>query len=201
MEPEHPIAPKARSLRVHGIFVKNATKVGIVATKAAFLLRNIFSRQRSSKESSSGPSKKLTKQQKEIKKLDKLVETSHELLAQATTVFPFTLFPDTVSIDRNKVNIQRRQFFMTGEVLSVAFEDISKVSSSVGPFFGSLSVAMAMKPDDEIVVKYLWRHDAIRLKRILQGYMIALKNEVDCNSLGKEELLDKLMELGKDLHG
>ena len=33
------IAPKARSLRVHGLFVKSATKLGIVAIKASFLIR------------------------------------------------------------------------------------------------------------------------------------------------------------------
>jgi hypothetical protein len=35
--------------------------------------------------------------------LSRIVSHSHEVLATATTVFPFTWFPDTVTVDREKL--------------------------------------------------------------------------------------------------
>src|SRR6266568_619758 len=40
-------------------------------------------------------------------RLEKVVQQSHEILASANTVFPITLFPDTIFVDRTKVTIIR----------------------------------------------------------------------------------------------
>lgn len=248
------IVPKARSLMVHGAFVKTATKVGIAATKAPFLIKKIIKRegkrpnygnnadpakpkrqstdnpatttdrrdakgdsaqqaglkpkintdqpknnkQQENTEENSGQKSKETTKEEEVQKLEKLVENSHEVLIEASTVFPFTLFPDTITIDRNKINIHRRSFFFVEDVMSLQFDEITKVSCGVGPIFGSLSLALRMKPDEEMVINTFWRKDAIRLKRILQGYLIALNEDIDCNKLDKNELLEMLTKLGTD---
>jgi hypothetical protein len=136
---------------------------------------------------------------------DELVQalgSSKGVLIRATTVFPLTLFPDTIAVDRSKVTITRRNFFWSGEVASLAIEDIFNVSASVGPFFGKLTITTRFsgsdQPSDELFeVNHFWREDALRLKRIIQGYLIALKKKVDTSVLSDKELTDSLDELGK----
>lgn len=136
---------------------------------------------------------------KALKALKKLVVRSHEVLASATAVFPFDLFPDTISVDRTKVTITKRTFFWSSEVISIRIEDILNVSTSVGPFFGSVTVASrVMSTEDHFETNYFWRKDAIHLKHIIQGYVIAQHNKIDVAHLSRQDLIKALFELGHD---
>lgn len=131
--------------------------------------------------------------------LKKIVARSHEILMAVNTVFPITLFPDTVTVDRTKVTITRRDFFFTSDVMSIRIEDVLNVSASVGPLFGSLTIASrVMSTIDHFQISHLWRSDAIRLKHIIQGYVIAQHNNIDTAHLKKKELIETLIELGHD---
>ena len=131
--------------------------------------------------------------------LQKIVSQSHQVLMSANTVFPISLFPDTVTVDRTKVTITRRDFFWSSDVLSIRIEDVLNVSASVGPLFGSLTVASrVMSTIDHFQIRHLWRNDAIRLKHIIQGYVIAQHNKIDTAHLTKDQLIETLLELGLD---
>lgn len=133
------------------------------------------------------------------KDLREIVSQSHEVLMAANTVFPLTLFPDTVVVDRTKVTVTRRDFFWSSDVMSIRIEDVLNVSAGVGPFFGSLTIASrVMSTTDHFQINHFWRNDAIRLKHIIQGYVIAQHNNLDTAHLSKQELIDTLMELGSD---
>lgn len=139
------------------------------------------------------------KEQKKVNDLKKIVKLSHEVLMTANTVFPITLFPDTVTVDRTKITITRRDFFWSADVLSIRIEDVLNVSATVGPLFGSLTIASrVMSTTDHFVIRHLWRNDAIRLKHIIQGYVIAQHNKIDTAHLNTKELVDTLIELGHD---
>lgn len=133
------------------------------------------------------------------KKLEKILAESNEVLASATTIFPLTLFRDDIVLDRNKVTITRRNFFWSSEVMSIRIEDVLNVTSSVGPFFGSVTIAgRVLSSEDHFTVNNFWRHDAIHLKHIIQGYVIAQHNDIDCAHLPKDELIATLSKLGHD---
>lgn len=133
------------------------------------------------------------------KDLRKIVSQSHEVLVSANTVFPLSLFPDTVTVDRTKVTITKRDFFWSSDVMSIRIEDVLNVSASVGPLFGSLTVASrVMSTIDHFQINHFWRNDAIRLKHIIQGYVIAQHNNIDTAHLSKNDLIDTLLELGID---
>lgn len=133
------------------------------------------------------------------KDLRKIVSQSHEVLVSANTVFPIALFPDTVTVDRTKVTITKRDFFWSSDVMSIRIEDVLNVSASVGPLFGSLTVASrVMSTIDHFQINHFWRNDAIRLKHIIQGYVIAQHNNIDTAHLSKDELTETLLELGID---
>lgn len=133
--------------------------------------------------------------------LTNAIEGSTQVLATATTVWPMTMFPDTITIDREKVTIATRSFFKTAEVMSTRIEDILNVTANVGPLFGSIKiVSRIFSPDRPYTIDHLWKADALRIKRVMQGYIIALKKDIDCQPLATEELSNMLDELGKDDH-
>ena len=138
--------------------------------------------------------------QQVAQELNKAISNTSEALASATTVFPFTLFPDTVTIDREKLTVAHRVFFAIGEVVSIRIQDILNVTADVGPFFGSLRITTRFfdRKTKPYVVNYLWRSDAMRMQRILHGYMTALQKGIDCSALNTKELATMLDQLSKD---
>jgi len=133
------------------------------------------------------------------KSLQQIVEESHEILAKATTVFPFTLFPDKVVLDRTKVTIVQRNFFWSEDMISIRIEDVLNVRVTTDMMFGSLSIASrVMNSTDHFQIKFLWKKDALHLKHIIQGYVIAQHNKIQLSHLPKDELIKNLIELGHD---
>jgi nucleotidyltransferase/DNA polymerase involved in DNA repair len=127
------------------------------------------------------------------------IRGSNQVLARAQTVL--ALFPDTMIIDRAKVTVTKRQFFRTADVMSVRIEDILNATCTVGPFFGTVTLVSRVMNDDQITtIGRFWRADAKRLKRVLQGYIIALQRGIDCSSLETRELAGMLEKLGADNH-
>jgi len=122
---------------------------------------------------------------------------AHKPLFTTRTVFPFVLFPDTIVVDRTKLTVTRRSFFWTAEVMSIRIEDILNVTADVGPLFGSVKIATRFfSKEKPYVVNYLWRNDALKIKRIVQGCIIATKNGIDYSTLESEQLAVLLDELG-----
>lgn len=132
------------------------------------------------------------------RQLSQAVNATQETLLEATTVFPFTLFPDTVIVDREKLTVTHRIFFQVAEVMSIRIDDVLNVTADVGPFFGSLKISTRFfdrrKP---YKVNYLWREDALRIKRVMQGCIIARQKDIDCTAFGAKELADMLDQLGQ----
>jgi hypothetical protein len=102
-------------------------------------------------------------------------------------------------VDRTKVTITRRDFFWSSDVMSFRIEDVLNVAASTGPLFGSLTIASrVMSSVDHFKITNFWRSDAIKLKQIIQGYVIAQHNKIDTAHLDKRDLIETLMELGHD---
>lgn len=149
--------------------------------------------------------------QKEIKKvetslsrLDKSTEKligmalkAHDILFRANTVFPFNLFPDTVTVDREKLTIANRFFFATAKITSVPIRDILSVEADVGPFFGSIQLTSRYFFTNPRSVTFLRRKDALDLQRLLQGYIIAHEQHIDCSKMDAQQLKILLEDLGR----
>jgi hypothetical protein len=131
------------------------------------------------------------------------VGKSQDVLIQSSTVFPFTLFPDTLTVDRIKVTIAKRHFFKVATMSYIRIEDILSVTPNFGPFFASLKIISNAPADNDspYTISYLPRNDALKINRILKGYRIVLDKNIDVSALTNEELvatLDKLSEDGTD---
>lgn len=132
--------------------------------------------------------------------LRKIVRKSHQLLASAQTVIlPINLFPDSVTVDRTKVTITKRTFFWSSSVISIRIEDVLNIACSTGPIFGSLTVSSrVMNSTDHYEIDYFWRKDALYLKQLIQGYVIAQHNQIETSHLDRRELVKTLLDLGND---
>ncbi|HSX33746.1 MAG TPA: hypothetical protein VLF91_05425 [Candidatus Saccharimonadales bacterium] len=133
-----------------------------------------------------------------VEQLRQAVDTAQEVLVRADTVFPFTLFPDTVVVDREKITVSHRFFFRVAEVMSIGIDDILNVAADVGPLFGALKVTTRFYNEKKpYSVNYLWRSDALAIKQLLQGYIIARKKNVDLEPLPTSDLRTVLTQLGQ----
>jgi hypothetical protein len=131
--------------------------------------------------------------------LHQAIEGSGEVLATSTTVF--SIFPDTLTIDRAKLTVTKRKFWMSAEVMSIRIEDVLNVTAALGPVFGSVSFTSRIFNNEKpYVINRFWREDAMHMKRILQGYIIAMQRGIDCSALTTPELAHMLDQLGEDNH-
>jgi hypothetical protein len=131
------------------------------------------------------------------KQLDTIVNDSQDILISVRTAFPFDIFPDTVAVDRTQVTITHRRFIMMGGITSIRIQDILNVTADVGPFFGLLTISTRyFDPDRPYQVRMLWRDDALKLKSVINGLVVAYKDAVDASQVASVELLDKAAELG-----
>jgi hypothetical protein len=130
-------------------------------------------------------------------KLIDITEKAHDVLYEAETVFPFTPFPHTISIDREKLTIASRSFFRVAQILTVPLTSMISAEVSVGPFFGAVKMTSKYFVDNTHLVRYLWRHDAVEIHRLLQGYIIAHERDLEMHEIEKEDLKTLLTDLGQ----
>ncbi|MFZ1360947.1 MAG: hypothetical protein WAS27_02930 [Candidatus Saccharimonadales bacterium] len=218
-----PSVPQRNVTSSYGFLVRLSQRMGTIATRSFVDVRGLFSRdgltssterllsgvnrlrsQQSAEEASSdttNTSHQARADEDEMvatqRSFETIINQSHEILAQANTVFPMTLFPDTVIVDRTKISFIRRDFFWASDTMTFRIEDVLNAEVSVGPLFGSLTIASrVMSTTDHFRINYFWRKDATYLKEIIQGYIIARHNNIDTTHLTKEQLIRTLSELG-----
>lgn len=129
-------------------------------------------------------------------KLIDLAEKSHDKLFEADTVFPFTLFPDTVTLDREKLTIANRSFFRVAKIIAVPITSLVSAEADVGPFFGSIHMTSKYFLDNTHHLNFLWRKDAEQLQRLLQGYIIAHERGIDVTEINMDDVRVLLEDLG-----
>lgn len=135
----------------------------------------------------------------------KTITERHEIeILRAKTVFPFTLFPDTLVIDTTKITIASKELFATEYVVTIPLKDLSDVTIQTVLFLGTLVVkympqssSPGMNEPVEIRIANLKREDAIKAKNILKGALVAKAEEINIAVLPPEEVVKVLEKFGK----
>lgn len=138
-----------------------------------------------------------TNEKKATKKLDGLVSGSVRVLLDIQSVFPFDFFPDDVIVDEVKVSVFTKFFFWSREVRSIEYKDIFNVVVQQGMFFAKLEIVDRYFSQQTIVVDFLKVKDAMKARRIIQGMIIAHKEDIELHALSKEKLIEKLELIGR----
>ncbi len=147
------------------------------------------------------PGKQVTVARKKVdkpkaKEIRKFARNADEIIYDATSVFPFQLFPDTITIDREKVTIAHRVFFRVANIISINVNDTLSVEADVGPFFGRVLLSSRYFSKDPQAITWLSRSAAIKTQRIIQGYVVAHQEKIDCSRIEKKELANLLEKMG-----
>lgn len=170
------------------IFVNIVSAINRVITERRLRLKSL-------------PNLFLARRNKDIdeEKLIGITTGASDVLIKANTVFPFVLFPDSICMDRQKLTIVHRAFFSTANTISVQIDDILNVESNVGPFFGSLHLQSKYFINNVKSINFLSRSNAIKIQRLIQGYMIAHHRKIDCSTIEKNRLIVLLNDLGQQM--
>ncbi|MBX4188965.1 hypothetical protein KW792_02590 [Candidatus Saccharibacteria bacterium] len=130
-------------------------------------------------------------------KLIDITEKAQDVLFTAETVFPFTLFPDTITLDREKLSVVNRFFFRVAKIVTVPITSLINAEADVGPFFGSVRMTSKYFVDNSHEINFLRRKDATEVHRLLQGFIIAQEKGVDVSEVDSEDLKALLHDLGQ----
>ncbi len=126
-----------------------------------------------------------------------VTDNSMDVLYECSTVFPFTLVPDTITLDREKLTIAHRYFWRTASITSTPVSEIMSVEANLGPLFGSVHLTFRFFTDNTRTVTFLKRDDAIQLQRLMHGYIIAQRKEINTSDIKLDDLKKLLLELGQ----
>jgi hypothetical protein len=144
--------------------------------------------------------------EKETMKLEQVVKESEDVLAEAASVFPFTLFRTLICLDRHKLTIKKGAFLGSGQIISLPIENIKNVQANIGPIFGSLTItsgSLTISSEHFVNntqdINYLWRKDAEKIHKILQGAIVAKTESVDISKIPSSQLKKQLPQLGEGI--
>lgn len=134
-------------------------------------------------------------------KLDGLLENSKSVLFATKNIIP--LLRDEIIIDTGKVTIIYRPFFFSEKIHSVSIQDITDIYIETAPFFATIKIIDRDFVDNNeqmrtpISVRYVWKSNAEKARRIITGLMTASKEGIDLKAISDDDLAKKLEEIGK----
>src|SRR5476651_1266242 len=134
-------------------------------------------------------------------KFEKLINKSGIILLRVKAVFPFEIFPDSLVIDESKVNIIHRIFFWTVEIQSIPISHIQDVEVDTSVLFATLKIlptgfSVVSMTENWVKINYLWRKDALKARRIIEGLLIASRENIDLTKVDTTNFVKKIEKLG-----
>lgn len=129
--------------------------------------------------------------------VDDIERKSTQILFRTRTVFPFDFFPDTLTINANKIDVVKSQFFASSQTTSIPLRDIANVEVQTAPFFATLRIINIRYPMHPIVLTYLRKKRAIKAKNIIDGLLIAVSQGTDLSRIEPDKFLRQIEEAGK----
>jgi len=133
----------------------------------------------------------------EMQKLNAIHNKATTVLMTCRTLFPFDLFPNTLIIDYNKVDIIYRSFFRTSRTVSIPISRLNHVSVSSTFFLSTLEIDVRGFEHRPSPLSYLRTADAHRAKDLLFGLMSAYAGKIDLTQLPLKESMEKLIDIGR----
>jgi hypothetical protein len=134
-----------------------------------------------------------TKKEKDKQKLVDLVKKSNRCIITISSLFPWDLFPSTITVEESRVTFTFRQF-LSSQSHSVEIKDISNVFIESSLFFATLQVVSRTYVKNDIKIGYLSRKKAQKVQRIIEGLRTFIENHINTSNYEIDELLAKIEE-------
>jgi hypothetical protein len=140
-----------------------------------------------------------TTNNKANKKLDNLASSMQKPLMAITSVFPFSFFPDSIVVDKKKVDVIHRSFFATKRVFTIFIDDIRTVRVSNGLFFATIRFEVKGFEQNPQPVKYLRKHEAKKIRDLIIGLVTTDMEDIDISKIPEKQAKKKLTKIGRVL--
>lgn len=132
-------------------------------------------------------------------KLDQAL-SKKKVIFKTKALFPFQLAPDEIIIDTFKVSFVYNVFLGTRTVETILFDNIGDLDIDVSFLFGALKILSLSHNGKWFEITHLKKDNAIKAKRILEGILIANKENISLeNYTDVDKLAEKLEKLGSSL--
>jgi hypothetical protein len=118
-------------------------------------------------------------------------------LYKTSAVFPFDFFPNEISIEPDQVNICIKSFFLTAESRSIPIKNIADILISTSFLFASIKIIDTSYIENSVEISYLRKNEAEKVRRIIQGLVLASKENVDLSKIDPKNLVVEAERLGK----
>jgi hypothetical protein len=138
-----------------------------------------------------------TMQDENPPELPELSREASVVLYSLSAVFPFDFFPDKLIIRLNHVDIIHEIFFWSGATDRIQIIDIRDVSVQYNPIFATLILTPAGAANPGLRIRYLWKNQAMRAKRILLGILECHRQQVDLSKHSKRDILAYVEKIGR----
>src|SRR5690606_18590157 len=106
-------------------------------------------------------------------------------------------FPDEITIEPTQVNASIKTFYLTRRLISVPIRNISDISVQTSIFFASITVIDKYFSDNSFTIDYLQKEEAKKFRKIVQGLIIATREDVDHSRIDTHTLKKRAEQLGK----
>lgn len=126
--------------------------------------------------------------------VEHMVSNSNRILLRISSVFPWDLFPTILIAEETRITIVHRQLF-SSQVQSVDIKNISNIFIDTDILFAQLTITSNTFTENQIILKRLWKKDAIFMRRIIEGLRMFINKDIDTTSYTVEDLIKKLEEL------
>lgn len=138
-----------------------------------------------------------TNRKKVEKRINQMADKSDQILFRTKTVFPFDFFPDTLTINGNKIDIINAVFFFSSSTTSIPLRDIANVEIETSPFFAKIKIVNIRYPMEPLVMHYLHKTDAIKAKNIIDGLLVSMSQGADVAAIDPQKMQQQIEKVGQ----
>jgi uncharacterized membrane protein YheB (UPF0754 family) len=138
-----------------------------------------------------------TKKEEDKQAVSDLIKKSNRCIISASTHFPWTLFPNTIEVEEDRVTFIFRQF-LASQSHSVDILDISNVFIESSPFFATLQIVSRTFVENNITIGHLDPKKAARVQMIIEGLRTFAEHNIDTSNYEVKELIAKIEEFHKN---
>lgn len=125
----------------------------------------------------------------------KKIANNSKKIAQIKSVFPFDLFPNTISLDKQKIDIVFYRFPAFRKVFTLFYEDVRTVKIIEGLFFATLYFELKGYEQNPEPIRLLKKDQANKIRRLILGLCVATKEKAKIKKGPKTKKI--LRKIGK----
>lgn len=130
-----------------------------------------------------------------IADLQQAIHDTNEVIAEISLLLPFVL--NKLVLTRRKLIFETRSGLGRVQVKTLDVDSLTNVTASISPLFGIIYFSHS-SDDFPPQVGIFWRKDVIRMKRIIDGYVLSRLQKIDTRSIQVSNLIPMLIKLGTD---